>query len=617
MKSVRHRKLFVDHLIFLVSIIMVVGMTACVADSNSSKADRNHSGAEKNSGVGDDNNSVEDNNSSEADRNSSRVDMNNSGADIAGREQNREKGTGNAQILSGTCGGDAVWKYDSGSKLLQITGTGVVDQMIRKSEEYVSESGSKKRYQVNEIQIGEGITALDIYGLFQNVVKAKEAEEIQISLPDSLEKIGFGSFISGDSEAEYIRHIHLPRKVRYIETGAFWGYGDSAQPYIYRSYQEDVKQITKKYKKKLEITVDSKNPYYTVKDGVLFTKDVKTLVHYPTEKTDKVYHIPQSVTYIKPLAFSGNSFLKEVVLPGSIQKIGAGAFYDDHRLAKINLEQAKKLKRICDFNGKKYGIYGNSGVPEGIPVEIMINEDDDEHYDDPEESKKYGYSLGTFAGTNLKSIQFPDRLEYASYNTFQNCYHLKKIYLGKSFAGEINPEPAGGHQGFLFPDIGNIKIKVSEGNQHYQIKNHVLYSRDGKTLYKVLNSFRGTTLVLDQNVQKIAREAFSRTGARKLHKVVVSGSLKQISREAFALSNIRSVEVYGNVDTIGIDAFFMCYDLKQFICHGTVKHIGPQAFYYCANLEKLSLGNHIESIGVDAFWECSGIKKPRVRKKGR
>ena len=218
--------------------------------------------------------------------------------------------TEEAQVVSGKCGKDAVWTYDADSELLQITGTGVVDQRIKKSEEYVSEYGLKKRYRVKEIRVGEGITALDGGPLFLNVRKAKGAEEIKLSLPDSLEKIGADTFDPGQNDAIYIRHIHLPNKVRYIEGGAFWGLGDEAE--LQNSFREAVKSISQKYKEKLKITIDSKNPYYTIKDGVLFTKDIKTLVYYPSEKTDKVYRIPKSVIRIKPLAFARNSFLKEL-----------------------------------------------------------------------------------------------------------------------------------------------------------------------------------------------------------------------------------------------------------------------------------------------------------------
>lgn len=357
---------------------------------------------------------------------------------------------------------------------------------------------------------------------------------------------------------------------------------------------------------------------------MLFTKDIKTLVYYPSEKTDKVYRIPKSVIRIKPLAFARNSFLKEVILPDGLKEIGAGAFFNNHRLAKINLEQAKKLKRIQDFDGVKYKMSLGcwTGAPVGVGMEVL--EESDERYHVPAEYRKdfYGsakvrkdyYFLGTFAGTNLKSIQFPERLKYAAYNTFKNCVRLKKISFGESYAGEVNPDRLCDKKGFSLPMWSAMEIQVSESNKHYKVRNHILYSKDGRTVYKALKSYQDATLVLDKNVQKIAREAFSGNIAKKLRKVVVLGSLKQISREAFALGGIKSFEVYGNVDTIDVEAFFCCWELQKFICHGTVKNIGAQAFYYATNLRNLSLGKNIASIGAGAFDGCGGIKKPHVMK---
>ena len=53
-------------------------------------------------------------------------------------------------VISGKCGKDAVWTYNTASKLLQITGTGIVDQIIKKSKEYVSEYGVEQEYSVKK-----------------------------------------------------------------------------------------------------------------------------------------------------------------------------------------------------------------------------------------------------------------------------------------------------------------------------------------------------------------------------------------------------------------------------------------------------------------------------------
>ena len=79
---------------------------------------------------------------------------------------------------------------------------------------------------------------------------------------------------------------------------------------------------------KLEtISVDSANPNYTVKDGVLFSKDLSTLVFYPQTKEDKEYTIPSTVKHIGDLAFACNPYITEVICPTGLLEMGSGAFY--------------------------------------------------------------------------------------------------------------------------------------------------------------------------------------------------------------------------------------------------------------------------------------------------
>lgn len=73
-------------------------------------------------------------------------------------------------------------------------------------------------------------------------------------------------------------------------------------------------------------TVNESNEYYRSVDGVLFTKDVKTLIAYPSKKTATKYTIPKGVTTIGTYAFNGCSF-SEVVLPATLTTLGYLAFY--------------------------------------------------------------------------------------------------------------------------------------------------------------------------------------------------------------------------------------------------------------------------------------------------
>lgn len=619
MISLKRRMMFGNMLTFFIAMVMMIGLTACSRQTDST-ADRDRSGTEtvKNT-----------QNETQEPQKPQETPVSSAASTLSPLEQ--------LWIDSGKCGKDAFWTYDGNNKILEITGTGVVDQIIKESEDFLSFHGAAK-YQVKEIRIGEGITALDAGPLFLNVCaeervvketeeKGSEIGEVKLFLPDSLEKIGTDTFDPEKGSycvcVNFIRHIHIPSGVRYIEGGAFWGLGDDEVPGS-GLFDEDGKVLTKKYIKKLKVTVDENNPYYTVKDGVLFTKDLKTLVYYPSEKKDQVYRIPKSVTHIKALAFARNFFLKEVILPKGLEEIGAGAFFHNRRLAKINLEQMEKLKRIRDYDGIKHKIgsaFGSStecflGEEKGSDAEYMDDAEGQNHfYVEGWSNLKVSYLLGTFEGTALKSISFPDNLKYVSRDTFSNCTHLKKISIGKSFAGEINPDQLWDKKGFMMSCLPVEEVNVSEKNKHYRVRDHILYSRDGKTVYQVLKSYRNSKLVLDKSVSKIARGACAEFTEGKLREVVALGNLKQISYAAFADSGIESFEVYGSVEKIDNIAFRQCYKLKKFVCHGSVKHIGKLAFYGDYRLEKLSLGKNIQSIGEAAFEECNRIKRPRVKKK--
>ncbi|MDR0638004.1 MAG: leucine-rich repeat domain-containing protein [Spirochaetaceae bacterium] len=75
------------------------------------------------------------------------------------------------------------------------------------------------------------------------------------------------------------------------------------------------------------ISVSSENRQYQDRDGVLFTKDGKTLHSYPAGKGGTAYTIPNGVTSIGASAFGGYTGLASVTIPASVTSIGDNAFY--------------------------------------------------------------------------------------------------------------------------------------------------------------------------------------------------------------------------------------------------------------------------------------------------
>ncbi len=73
--------------------------------------------------------------------------------------------------------------------------------------------------------------------------------------------------------------------------------------------------------------VDGNNPNYSSdENGVLFSKDKKTLVSYPTASALSAYTVPDSVTEIEPLAFSNCKNIQNIKLSSAMKEINPLSF---------------------------------------------------------------------------------------------------------------------------------------------------------------------------------------------------------------------------------------------------------------------------------------------------
>ena len=74
-----------------------------------------------------------------------------------------------------------------------------------------------------------------------------------------------------------------------------------------------------------EINIDKNNPYFQSVDGVVFNKDLTSLLHFPNAKTD-TYEIPDGVKNIAVNSFTTNDVLRSLSMPSSLLKIEYYAF---------------------------------------------------------------------------------------------------------------------------------------------------------------------------------------------------------------------------------------------------------------------------------------------------
>lgn len=109
---------------------------------------------------------------------------------------------------------------------------------------------------------------------------------------------------------EYVTEIQIGKNVKEIGSWAF----------------ENNQQVTK-------FTVDENNEYFCDVDGVLFTKDMKTLLFYPLAK---------DVTTIKD--DNGNDIqVSEYTIPDGVETIRTKAFYKCGKITKVHIPDSVKV----------------------------------------------------------------------------------------------------------------------------------------------------------------------------------------------------------------------------------------------------------------------------------
>lgn len=99
--------------------------------------------------------------------------------------------------------------------------------------------------------------------------------------------------------------------------------------------------------------VNDTNPYFSVKDGVLFDKSGKKLIRYPVGRADAMYAIPEGTETIADAAFmmpataTATGALKTVTFPDSLQKIEDGAFRQSS-ITSVKLPNVEYGKYVFD-----------------------------------------------------------------------------------------------------------------------------------------------------------------------------------------------------------------------------------------------------------------------------
>ena len=145
---------------------------------------------------------------------------------------------------------------------------------------------------------------------------------------------------------------------------------------------------------------DNHRKYWT-KDGVLFSRNRKTLLFYPVGRSDGYYRPPDTTVKIAPKAFQDHAYLREIDMPDSIRMIGMSAFYHCSALSKIHF--SANLREIPDA-----GVYGFHGVFENCPLLTEITLPDQLRY----------IGSKAFLNSGVRTIHWGNHLEEIGEHAF-------------------------------------------------------------------------------------------------------------------------------------------------------------------------------------------------------
>ena len=477
----------------------------------------------------------------------------------------------NAETYSGTCGAEGdgsnlTWTLDTETGVLKIEGKGA----MKDYPNIVSAPWYNYRLSIKTAKIGDGVTSIGrnaFYGCssLTSITIPNGMTSIgggafgncksltSITIPSSVTSIGDVAFnecykltkitfeknsqlLSIGNRAFYrsaLTSITIPSSVASIGNDAFYECKSLASITIPSSVTSIGARAFKACKSLTNINVNKSNESYKSISGVLFTKDGKTLIAYPMNRSGTTYTIPANVEHIEDDAFYCCSKLTSITMPNSLKKIGKRAFY------------ACKLASITIPSGVIS--IGDQAFYEGHMWRVTFGENS--------QLKSIGNRAfqSCFA---LIRFTIPGETVSIGDASFSNCRKLESLEIPSSVTSI-------GEGAFVCCD--NLTgVNADKENENYKSIDGILFTKDEKKLIVYPPKKDVTVYVIPDGVTSIENYAF------------------------YGCSSLTSIEIPHGVMSIGDNAFFGC-SLTSINIPNSVTSIGRCAFYNCSSLTSIKI----------------------------
>lgn len=368
----------------------------------------------------------------------------------------------------------------------------------------------------------------------------------KFTIPDTVVSIGEDAFYS----CSVLEEVKISKSVKNIGEGAFRG-----------------------NKKLKSIIVDKENPYFSVNDNWLMTKDKSKAMAYCGEISG-VYTMPDYIKEIGGGAFYSNEALTGINLPSGLITIGNSAFGYCPNLKEITIPSG--VKKIGEYAFTSCGALKKVNMGNGV-----------------EEIGERAF-CDCSALTDLK---LSDSLIKMGIGAFERCTDLTSVTI---------PSGMKNFEGNPFNECSSLtSFNVETGNQYFSVIDGVLFNKNKTTLISYPGGKSGE-YTIPNGVTEIGNSAFYRCDG--LRGINFPASLVKIGDYAFEeCKNIYEIDLPVGVQRIGNNAFSWCYGLYDVKLPKGLKAIGDYAFMYCEDISEIDIPSGVTTLGADVFYGCSNL----------
>ena len=327
--------------------------------------------------------------------------------------------------------------FDGCSKLISIT--------IPEGVTYIGYAAFSRCSSLTSITIPEGVTDIRNYAFY------KCSSLTSITIPEGVTSIGDNAFSgcwnltsiiipegvtsignNAFSDCSSLTSITIPKSVTSIGNSAFSGCWNLTSIIIPEGVTSISNNAFSDCSSLTSINVSEDNKNYCSIDGILYNKEITTLIRYPCKKSDTEYVIPEGVTSIGNNAFSGCRSLTSITIPESVTNIGNGAFNNCSSLMNITIPEG--VTTIKDSTFRYCTSLTNITIPNRV-TDIGVDAFHDcsslTNITIPESVTNIGMSAFNNC-SSLMNITIPEGITSIGDDMFKNCKGLKNITIPDS-----------------------------------------------------------------------------------------------------------------------------------------------------------------------------------------